>query len=192
MERPVGNGSKLDSQGMDASQAKYRFGSPSRITSEAIGEPGKRTFRLILESGSASASLWMEKEQLYQLAIYIQEINESLSDTDKEAGGTAPEPQWSGEVTNVEFKVGKMALGHDGGSKCFLLLAHDASAEDEGENEGTATLSFWLTLAQGEELSKEALEVCAAGRPRCFLCSKPIDPDGHMCPRANGHGPVDL
>ncbi|HAI99827.1 MAG TPA: DUF3090 domain-containing protein, partial [Dehalococcoidia bacterium] len=28
---------------------------------------------------------------------------------------------------------------------------------------------------------------CAAGRPRCFLCGLPINPDGHVCPRANGH-----
>ena len=185
---------------MDASQAKYRFGSPSRITPEAIGEPGKRTFRLILESGAGSASLWLEKEQLYQLAIYIQEITGSLSDTDKEAGGTVPEPQWSGGITNVEFKVGRLALGHDGASRCFLILAHDASAEDEDQNEGQdegqdesmATLSFWLTVGQGEELAKEALKVCAAGRPQCFLCGKPINPDGHMCPRANGHGPMDF
>ncbi|MCE2403876.1 MAG: DUF3090 family protein [Dehalococcoidia bacterium] len=177
---------------MDASKAKYRFGSPSRVTPEAIGEPGKRTFRLILESGAASASLWLEKEQLYQLAIYIQEIGSSLSDADDGPGGTAPEPQWSGGPTNVEFKVGRLALGHDGSNKCFLLLAHDAGAEDEGQDEDMATLSFWLTASQGRELAAEALKVCAAGRPRCFLCGKPIDADGHMCPRGNGHGPVDF
>ena len=64
---------------MDASNARYRFGALSRVNVEAIGVPGQRTFRLVLESGPASASLWLEKEQLYQLAIYIQEIISSLS-----------------------------------------------------------------------------------------------------------------
>ena len=173
---------------MEVSQAKYRFGSPSRIRAEALGEPGKRTFRLILESGAASAFLWLEKEQLYQLAIYIQGITASLSDEDKQETGSAPEGQWDGGITNVEFKVGKLALGHDGASKCYLFLVHDL---EEDQEQSTATLSFWLTLGEGEELAQEALKVCAAGRPRCFLCSQPINPEGHMCPRANGHGPLE-
>jgi 5-methylcytosine-specific restriction endonuclease McrA len=29
--------------------------------------------------------------------------------------------------------------------------------------------------------------VVAAGRPTCQFCGQPIDPDGHICPRSNGH-----
>jgi uncharacterized repeat protein (TIGR03847 family) len=25
----------------------------------------------------------------------------------------------------------------------------------------------------------------AAGRPSCLFCGRPIDPNGHMCPRMN-------
>ena len=171
---------------MDASRARYRFGALSRVNAEAIGVPGQRTFRLILESGAASASMWLEKEQLYQLAIYIQEIITSLASSSKATEGEPPEPQWSEGITTVDFKVGKLALGHDGSSNSFLLLAHDV----EEPEEGTATLSFWLTLQQGEELSKEALEVCAAGRPQCHLCGQPMNSEGHMCPRTNGHAPL--
>jgi uncharacterized repeat protein (TIGR03847 family) len=32
-----------------------------------------------------------------------------------------------------------------------------------------------------------ALRVVAAGRPPCPLCSLPLDPEGHICPRQNGH-----
>ena len=35
--------------------------------------------------------------------------------------------------------------------------------------------------------SKQAVQICAAGRPRCFLGDKPIGPDGHKCMRSNGH-----
>ena len=80
-----------------------------------------------------------------------------------------------------------MALGHDSASNAFLILAHD---REEGE-EGPAMLSFWATLSQAKELAEEALKVCAAGRPRCFLCGRPIDPEGHMCPRSNGHAKLE-
>ena len=171
---------------MDASRARYQFGALARINAEAIGEPGHRTFRLIAESGAASAFLWIEKEQLSQLALYLQEIITSLPTGSKGSEEECPEPQWSGGITTVDFKVGKLALGHDSSSNCFLVLAHDVEEPDED----TATLSFWLTKKQGEALAKEALKVCAAGRPRCFLCGQPIDPEGHMCPQSNGHAPL--
>lgn len=171
---------------MDVSGAKYRFGALERVSPEAIGAPGHRTFRINVESGVASAKLWLEKEQLYQLATHIQEIITSLSSDLRAGSSQSPEPQWDGAITNLDFKAGKLALGHDGSSNCFLLMSHDVE-EAEGS---PATLSFWLTLSQGEELATEALKVCAAGRPLCQLCGQPINPEGHMCPRSNGHGPL--
>ena len=171
---------------MDASRAKYRFGAISRIEPEAIGVPGQRTFRLILESGPGSAFLWLEKEQLSQLAIYIQEIISSLPSGTPKGESEAPEPPWDGGINTVDFKIGRLALGHDTSSNCFLVIIHDMEETDEN----SPTLSCWLTLSQGWELAKEALKVCAAGRPRCHLCAQPINPDGHMCVRANGHAPL--
>ena len=171
---------------MEAGRAKYRFGALSRANAEAIGEPGHRTFRLILESGAASALVWLEKEQLYQLAIYVQEIIGTLSGESEVVEGEAPEPEWDGAITNLDFKVGKLALGHDSASNCFLVVAQDV----EEPEEGVGTLSFWLTLSMAGELSKQALKVCAAGRPQCPLCEQPINPEGHVCPRSNGHAPL--
>ena len=171
---------------MDASRSRYRFGAISRIEPEAIGVPGQRTFRLILESGPGSAFLWLEKEQLSQLAIYIQEIISSLPSGTPKGESEAPEPPWDGGINTVDFKIGRLALGHDTSSNCFLVIIHDMEETDEN----SPTLSCWLTLSQGEELAKEALKVCAAGRPRCHLCEQPINPDGHMCVRANGHAPL--
>ena len=30
-------------------------------------------------------------------------------------------------------------------------------------------------------------KIVAAGRPPCPLCGLPLDTDGHVCPRQNGH-----
>jgi hypothetical protein len=32
-----------------------------------------------------------------------------------------------------------------------------------------------------------AARIVAAGRPPCPLCGAPLDPQGHICPRRNGH-----
>ena len=166
-------------------EADHSFGTVTNIKVEALGEPGHRKFRLLIESGAASACLWVEKEQVQQLAIYIQEVSETLGQTTGGSGQRLPEDTWAGEMKNVEFHVGRLALGHDSSTNSFLFLVHDVeSAED-----AAADLSFWVNLDMALSLSKEAFEACAAGRPRCFLCGLPINSEGHMCVRSNGHQP---
>ena len=169
---------------MEASGAKYQFGAVSNVNVEAVGSPGQRTFRVTATSGAATATLWLEKEQLYQLATYIREIVTALPSSVASERSESPESEWTGGITSLDFKVGKLALGHDKSSNCLFLLTHDVEEAEEGD---PVTLSFWLTLRQGNALAEEALKVCAAGRPRCHLCSGPINPEGHMCPRSNGH-----
>ena len=164
-------------------QAHHRFGTISSIRAEAIGEPGDRTFRLLLHAGAAIANLWLEKEQLYQLAVYIQEVCATLSPKNPQEVQESPEEPWPGDATEVEFKVGKLALAHDPATNAFLVLVHNTEAEEGAP----ADLSFWITLDKAQEVSQDALKVCAAGRPRCFLCGQPINPEGHMCVRSNGH-----
>ena len=42
-----------------------------------------------------------------------------------------------------------------------------------------------LPAERRETRAAEAL--VAAGRPPCPICGQPLDPDGHVCPRSNGH-----
>ena len=165
---------------MSESRAQYELGGVSSVRPEALGEPGKRTFRLLLQSGAASACLWLEKEQLYQLGVYLEEATESA-----ESGSTqaAPEAQWDGGAANLEFKIGKMSLAHSPANNSCLLVAHDQGDPEDSEPK----VSFWVGLGQAKELAQEALKLCAAGRPICGLCGRPIDPEGHNCPRSNGH-----
>jgi uncharacterized repeat protein (TIGR03847 family) len=62
----------------------------------------------------------------------------------------------------------------------------DPVAEPEAEEDG-AVLRVSLTGAAARAFSKRALAVVAAGRPPCPFCTGPLDPDGHICPRANGY-----
>jgi hypothetical protein len=36
-------------------------------------------------------------------------------------------------------------------------------------------------------MALHALEVVAAGRPRCQFCGYPLEPENHICPAMNGH-----
>ena len=46
-----------------------------------------------------------------------------------------------------------------------------------------------ITRAHAASLARRGWELVGAGRPTCTLCGHPIDPEGHSCPRTNGHGP---
>ncbi len=174
---------------MEPPEVKYSLGSLSRIEPNTFGEPGQRTFNLVLESGEARCTVWLEKEQLFQLGVYLQEAMQSLSDEDKARQSEDKEPAWSGGGISLDFKVGQVMLNYDQDSNSFRMLAYEREDEEATENasEETSSVSFWISLQQAGTVSEEALRICAAGRPRCFLCGLPINPDGHVCPRANGH-----
>jgi uncharacterized repeat protein (TIGR03847 family) len=42
-------------------------------------------------------------------------------------------------------------------------------------------------LGYAESFVKRAIAVVGAGRVPCPFCGGPIDPSGHLCPRANGY-----
>ena len=110
--------------------AKNEFTNLTRLTPEAIGEPGKRTFRVMADSGSSSATIWLEKEQLFQLALAMQQLFVSLS---KQSGtsGTPPVEREAKGLTSLDFKANKLALGHDANRGTFIIDAHDLEDEDE-------------------------------------------------------------
>ena len=58
---------------------------------------------------------------------------------------------------------------------------------DEDDEDGPDTLRVRLTAADARVFVNRALSVVAAGRLPCPLCGQPLDPQGHICPRRNGH-----
>jgi uncharacterized repeat protein (TIGR03847 family) len=58
----------------------------------------------------------------------------------------------------------------------------DAAAED-----GPDIFQIRFSAADARQFVARAMRVLAAGRPPCPLCGQPLDPQGHLCPRRNGH-----
>jgi uncharacterized repeat protein (TIGR03847 family) len=72
------------------------------------------------------------------------------------------------------------------GSPAGELLAAFEGIDDD-ELEGPDTLRVRLSLEVARAFVNRAVEVVAAGRLPCPLCGQPLDPQGHICPRRNGH-----
>ena len=164
------------------SDAKAEFTNVSSLKAEALGEPGQRTFRILVDSESSSAVLWLEKEQLFQLAVAITQLSAIVPDKEP-ARSLELDAREVAPATFLEFKLGKLALGHDGRIGMFIIDAHDV----EGDDEAPPTVRVYSGGQQMAAFAQQALQVCAAGRPLCPLCGAPIDQDGHRCPRTNGH-----
>ena len=58
----------------DWSFARYDLGICSLIEPQFVGVPGARTFRLYVLGENESALLWLEKEELYELALTIKQL----------------------------------------------------------------------------------------------------------------------
>ncbi len=163
--------------------AKNEFTNVTKLRSEAVGEPGSRTFRILVESGSSSAVIWIEKEQLFQLALAIHQLLVAAAE-EPSSPARPPEDREAPGLTSLDFKANKLVLGYDGERSLFLIDAHDQ------EDDESATVRVWADKESLKGFADEALRVCAAGRPLCPLCGRPMDSTGHKCARRNGHAEI--
>ncbi|MDP9373101.1 MAG: DUF3090 family protein [Chloroflexota bacterium] len=169
---------------------RYDFATLTRLEAEAIGRPGQRTFRIILENERGeTAILWIEKEQLQALGEFIDRLlAQTGSRLLRRIDVTPAPPAPVGPLLDapaVEFKIGQLGLGYEGEQRLFLLQAHDIEADPEGP----PTLRCLIRPGQFRRLSDQIAGIVATGRPRCPMCGTPLsDPNGpHFCPPSNGH-----
>ncbi len=164
----------------------------SRITIEAVGSPGERVFLLQASQGTETLTLKLEKEQAQVLAHSIDQLLDELSERFPRPISTMEEPLASElmlrDPLEPLFAIGQMGLGYDESEDALVLVVQELTPEEESENARIAR--FWATRGQMQAISRHALDVVAMGRPICPLCSRPIDPDGHFCPKSNGHDRV--
>jgi uncharacterized repeat protein (TIGR03847 family) len=188
------------------SRQVFDYDPPERFVAGTVGEPGSRTFFLQARSGTRVTSVALEKAQVSVLAERVEEL---LDEVLRVSGGTAPVPavapvdaEDNGPLDapiEEEFRVGAMSLAWDPDAgrvvvECFAEgVSVDEDDEDEPEDETDddelegAVLRVSLSGAAARAFTKRALAVVAAGRPPCPFCSNPLDPSGHICPRANGY-----
>lgn len=160
-----------------------------RITTDAIGEPGRRVFYLQARKGHRLVTVICEKEHVAALAIATEQILLSLADDDADAV-VEPDPVIEGDMEleyplDPVFRAGQVNLGYDQVSGRLVVMAYELL--DEHDESQPSVARFWATLEQMRAFSIHGQDVVAAGRPKCAMCGEPIDPEGHFCPRRNGH-----
>ncbi len=84
------------------------------------------------------------------------------------------------------FRVGELGLGYDADNDLLILVAREQTSEDEDSEEARA-VRFWCTRSQLRAMSSWGIEIASRGRPLCPQCREPMDPEGHFCPKKNGH-----
>jgi uncharacterized repeat protein (TIGR03847 family) len=191
------------------SRQVFLYDPPDRFIAGTVGLPGRRTFFLQATAGGRTTTVALEKTQVAALA---ERIDELLDEVVRRTGGNAPVPAVApAELTDTEplevpveeeFRVGTMALAWDGEEQRMIVEAQalvelDAETEEDlaeaeerllqDEENGPPMLRVRLSGPMARAFAKRALEVVNAGRPPCPLCSLPLDPEGHVCPRQNGY-----
>ncbi|MFJ5595585.1 DUF3090 domain-containing protein [Streptomyces noursei] len=191
------------------SRQVFFYDLPDRFVAGTVGLPGRRSFFLQATAGGRTTSVALEKTQVAALA---ERIDELLDEVVRRSGGSAPVPAVSpSEMSDTaplespveeEFRVGTMALAWDGEDERMIVEAQAlveleadsdedlADAEErllQDDENGPPMLRVRLTGTMARAFAKRALDVVNAGRPPCPLCSLPLDPEGHVCPRQNGY-----
>jgi uncharacterized repeat protein (TIGR03847 family) len=175
---------------------RFLFDNPDRFVAGTVGEPGNRTFFLQARDGSRIVSVALEKVQVAALSQRLAELLEELEQRGVEGAeeieGAVGDTGALDEPINEAFRVGTLSLGWDTADDLVLVEAReitdeDAEEDDEDDEEGPDLVRVRLTPAECRRFVARAVRVLAAGRPPCPLCGQPLDPQGHLCPRRNGH-----
>ena len=174
------------------------FDPPERFVAGTVGPPGGRTFFLQASGNGVLFSVSLEKVQVSVLADRVNDV------LDEQADGLATEPIGDGDVDPLatpiedEFRVDTLSLAWDTARRVIVIECHDqdpaetelAEALEEGAVGGVGevtTLRVVMAPAQARAFARRCARVVSAGRPACPFCGQPLDPTGHICPRANGY-----
>jgi uncharacterized repeat protein (TIGR03847 family) len=160
------------------------------LTTGTIGPPGQRVFYLQAAQGDQLVSLRLEKTLVAALVRYLGALLADLP-----PAGPLPTDLGLREPVVAEWVVGGLGASYDEQADRVVLLAEEMVAvEPVGdeliaeEHEG-AVARFGATREQVAAFAMHGAGVVEAGRPPCPLCGQPLDAEGHVCARLNGHRP---
>lgn len=181
----------------------HSFDPPERFVAGTVGPPGQRTFFLQARTGGRITTVALEKQQVQVLAERIDELLDELLRADE---GTKTIPAVSPvalednapleQPIDEEFRAGTMTLSWDAHDERVVVevfpftdesVVQPGTPEEEIEEpEPEEILVVRMPPGMARAFSKRAQAVVGAGRPSCPFCGGPVDPAGHLCPRANG------
>jgi uncharacterized repeat protein (TIGR03847 family) len=185
----------------------YVYDPPERVIIGTVGQPGDRTFFLQARDATQLTSVVLEKVQVAALAERLEQL---LDEIVRLSGGTAAVPAVApddlvdtgllDQPIIEDFRAGALGLGWDPADERVVIeaqqfvegapeAADDPELLSDDDADGPDVLRVRVTGAVARAFAKRALSLVAAGRPPCQFCGMPLDPEGHVCARSNGHHP---
>lgn len=175
----------------------FNYDPVERFIVGTVGEPGERTFYLQARTGARLTSVMVEKAQVFAIAerigFLLRELkrNDATFRVETLLRDDAPLEQPIFE----EFRVGVISLSWLSDRELVsvelqaitLLDPENEEILSDDSQDASDVLRVLLSPAQAQSFATRALMVLNAGRPPCPFCGLPLDPRGHVCPRANGY-----
>lgn len=174
----------------------HEFDPPERFIAAAVGPPGERTFFLQVSGDGRRMTVSLEKEQ-------VKILGERLGDLLDQVAGVEGAPEAAEGLSDNapldtpiedDFRVQSLSLAWDPGARRVVIEALEVALpddEDEALTEREVALTGRIRVVLPPPMARAFAQRCAAalegGRPNCPFCGQPLDPGGHICPRANGY-----
>lgn len=176
----------------------YDFDPPERFVAGTVGPPGQRTFFLQASGGGRVLSVSLEKEQVKVLGERLGDLLDSVAGVagSEEAGEALTDNAPLDTPIEDDFRVLSLSLAWDAERQSVIVEAHDHAVPDEDEEEDlpdpsdralAESLRVVLRPAAARAFAQRCVRSVEGGRPNCPFCGQPLDPEGHICPRANGY-----
>jgi uncharacterized repeat protein (TIGR03847 family) len=186
----------------------HRYDAPDRFVAGTVGQPGERTFFLQAREGNRITSVACEKQQVSVLAEHLDRV---LDEVLRRSAGVVDVPPASSQARDTdpldapiteEFRVGTMTIAWDPSiDRIVIELFSNVDEDDDTAEEATSATAasepdeidadevfvVKITASYARDFVARAQALVAAGRPSCPFCLQPLDPHGHICPRANGY-----
>ncbi len=160
------------------------------ITTDAVGKPGERVFYLQATSRNNIYTLLVEKIQIQSLASGLEEFFADLAKNfpslPPQADSFIEDQMHIHEPPEPLFRVGDMGIAYDEDADRVILMVREILSREQLP-EDVSVIRFWCTRDQMSRLGLWSAELASRGRPICPLCGQPMDPEGHFCPKKNGH-----
>jgi uncharacterized repeat protein (TIGR03847 family) len=194
----------------------HRYDSPDRFVAGTVGQPGERTFFLQAREGNRITSVVVEKQQASVLAEHLDKVLDEVLRRSGPAADVPPAREKPSDFDPLdapiteEFRVGTMTIAWDAEiNRIVIELFSNVDDEDESEEaaddldlpsaaaaaaleaadevDADEVFVVKISAAYARDFVARAQALVSAGRPPCPFCLQPLDPAGHVCPRANGY-----
>jgi uncharacterized repeat protein (TIGR03847 family) len=166
---------------------RHIFTNPDRCVAGTIGEPGERAFFIQARSNARVISVALEKAQVQAIGNRIELIIAEVRKSNPLLSvATLPTDDAPLETpVDEEFQVGAISLAWRELEQLITFELYELE-DDEQDGEGQV-LEINFSVGMALAFAQRSKALVDAGRLPCPFCGIPIDPRGHLCPRANGY-----